>query len=250
MNRDEIQKALKLMLPAEVDEILLTLKIPQEYLTSPAAPATRAIEIIRYLEPRGRLAELEPYVISASIVSGSHIPNRTATSATAPSASDSGSSLGAIGAHSTANQTHIFVSYSHQDSKWLKRLQVHLKPLSRQGLLELWDDTRIQPGMDWRNEIDQALRRACMAVLLVSADFLASEFIVNNELPPLLDAASRRSVLILPVIVGHSLFLQHESLSKYQAVNPPSKPINTMTQHEADAVLVHLAESIIQHVRL
>ena len=42
--------------------------------------------------------------------------------------------------------TPVFVCYSHEDKKWLKRLQVHLKPMVRDGDIDLWDDTRIQPG--------------------------------------------------------------------------------------------------------
>src|SRR2546425_10101985 len=83
----------------------------------------------------------------------------------------------------------VFVSYSHKDQRWLDRLHVHLKPLERQGLVELWDDTRIAAGTIWRSEIKQAIDTAQVAVLLISADFLASDFIAADELPPLLRRA-------------------------------------------------------------
>jgi len=102
--------------------------------------------------------------------------------------------------------TPVFVSYSHRDKKWLQRLQVHLKPLVRAGDIELWDDTRIQPGADGKAQIDRALATARVAVLLVSADFLASDFVQDQELPVLLEAAERRGTRILPVILSHSLF--------------------------------------------
>jgi len=82
-------------------------------------------------------------------------------------------------------RARVFISYSHHDVKWLERLRVHLKPLIRKQVVDLWDDTRISPGMDWRREIDTALSAASVAVLLISADFLASDFIVDNELPVL-----------------------------------------------------------------
>lgn len=122
-------------------------------------------------------------------------------------------------------QNLVFVSYSHADVKWLERLRVHLKPLERQGALSLWDDTKIKPGTRWRDEIRNALEHARAAVLLITADFLASDFISTNELPPLLRAAEKRGTLILPVIIKPCRFEQTEGLSQFQAVNPPSKPL-------------------------
>ena len=70
----------------------------------------------------------------------------------------------------------VFISYSHADRKWLERLQVHLRPLIRDSIADIWDDTRIKPGDSWQLEIRKALESASVAVLLISADFLASEF--------------------------------------------------------------------------
>ncbi len=53
----------------------------------------------------------------------------------------------------TGSREKVFIVYSHQDTQWLERLQVHLKPIERQGLIERWDDTRIAPGTSWRGEI-------------------------------------------------------------------------------------------------
>ncbi|WP_437954810.1 toll/interleukin-1 receptor domain-containing protein [Sorangium sp. So ce119] len=148
-----------------------------------------------------------------------------------------------------AARRRVVVSYSHEDAEWLERLQLHLLPLARRGVLDLWDDTRMRPGDVWRTEVAHALARAHTAVLLVSAHFLASDFIMKNELPPLLDSASRGGTLILPVIVGHCLFSQVAELSKYQALNPPSRPLMAMTRADADEVLVKLATTILEDAR-
>ena len=144
----------------------------------------------------------------------------------------------------SGSRTQIFVSYSHADGDWLKRLQVHLKPLERAGSIEWWDDTKILPGMVWRDEIEKALNAAAIGVLLVSADFLASDFIANHELPPLLAAAQDKGLTILSLIVGPSQFEHTPELSRFQAVNPPSQPLIGLSKAEQETILVTLANRI------
>jgi hypothetical protein len=126
---------------------------------------------------------------------------------------------------STPSRNEVFVCYSRANKKWLERVRVHLRPLERQELLRLFDDTKIEPGTRWRDEIKAALNRARVAILLVSADFLASDFIAENELPPLLGKAERGGATILAVIVSPCGFRREKKLSDYQAVNDPSKPL-------------------------
>lgn len=128
-----------------------------------------------------------------------------------------------------ATRTNVFISYSHRDKEALERLQVHLKPEMREGNVDVWDDTRIEPGQRWREEIDEALTRAKIAVLLISADFLASDFIANNELPPLLAAAERDGLVILQVILSTCGINDHIELSAYQAVNDYKNPLDKQT---------------------
>lgn len=128
----------------------------------------------------------------------------------------------------SANRNLVFVSYSHADAKWLANMRSHLKLLERHAGIEQWDDTKIKPGTHWREEIQSALERAKVAVLLVSADFLTSDFIVTNELPPLLQAAQEHGTLILALIVRPCRFEKTE-LARFQAVNPPSKPLSALS---------------------
>jgi sulfatase modifying factor 1 len=145
---------------------------------------------------------------------------------------------------SEKKRTKVFVSYSHEDVLWLNRLKVHMQPLIRGGLVDFWDDTKIQPGMDWRDAIREAIGSAKVAILLVSADFLASEFIASNELPPLLEAAEKEGALILPIILSPSRFTRTPSLGRFQCVNPPDRPLIKVDRWEQEEVFVKATDAI------
>ena len=61
----------------------------------------------------------------------------------------------------------VFISYSHKDEEWKDRLVTHLNVLKQEGILDLWDDRRIEAGDDWKPEIENAINRAAIAVLLI-----------------------------------------------------------------------------------
>jgi internalin A len=86
---------------------------------------------------------------------------------------------------SAAARDLVFISYSHRDKDWLDRLLIFLKPHTRQNL-KVWADPYLETGGEWRRDIHSALSRTCVGVLLLSADFLASDFIYDEELTPLL----------------------------------------------------------------
>lgn len=141
-------------------------------------------------------------------------------------------------------RTTAFVSYSHADSECLARLKIHLKPIERQGLLEVWDDTKIKSGEDWRFNIERALQRSAIAILLISPDFLASDFITDNELPPLLVSARDEGMVVLPLILRPCRFARDKNLSKFQAVNAPSEPLLKLGPVEQDELYEELAARI------
>jgi hypothetical protein len=111
-------------------------------------------------------------------------------------------------------------------------------------LVDLWADTKIQPGQDWRTEIRSAVQRAAVAVLLVSADFLASDFIAENELPPLLAAAERDGVRILPVVLKPCAFADLPALAKFQGVNNLKKPLISLPESEREEIWYHVARTV------
>jgi nucleoside 2-deoxyribosyltransferase len=138
----------------------------------------------------------------------------------------------------------VFISYSHQDRRFLERLVVHLKPLEKDGRLTVFSDQNIKAGEKWRDEIGKALDRARVAILLISADFLASDFIVDDELPPLLKKAESGGTRILAVLVKASRFARDPKLREFQAINQPSKPLVEMTEGEQERTYDEIARVV------
>lgn len=138
----------------------------------------------------------------------------------------------------------VFVSYSHKDNLYLERLKVHLKPLERKSLIQLWSDNLILSGEKWKEKIQNALDNAAIAVLLISADFLASDFIVNDELQPLLKAAEQKGTIIIPVILKPCRFLREPSISQFQAINDPVNPICKLHEWEQENIYERLSQRI------
>ena len=137
-----------------------------------------------------------------------------------------------------------FVSYSHVDKECLRRFQVHVRPLEKLGEIEIWDDTKIKAGDKWKERIEAELDQAVIAVLLISADFLASDFIVDNELPPILAAAEAKGTRILPVILKPCRFSRDENLSQFQAINDPNKSLLSLDEVVQEQVWDDVAKAI------
>jgi pterin-4a-carbinolamine dehydratase len=144
---------------------------------------------------------------------------------------------------SFAQRTGVFISYSHKDKKWLTELQIMLRPLLRDGVIGVWDDTKIRPGAIWKQEIERALASAKVAVLLVSANFLASDFIAKNELPPLLSAAQKEGATIFWVYISSCLYEQTE-IEKYQAAHDVLRPLDRITKANRQAILREMCARI------
>ncbi len=114
----------------------------------------------------------------------------------------------------------VFVSYAHEDQAWRQRFEVLLTPLVRRHGLTVWTDQAIGPGRRWRPEIDTAISRSQVALLLVSADFLASDFIIDHELPALL----RHRVRLAPVLIGACRWQTVPELARVQWLHLECSP--------------------------
>ena len=95
----------------------------------------------------------------------------------------------------------LFYSYSHRDEGLRNELETHLKLLQRQGLIETWNDRRIEAGEDWKGKIDENLERAGIILLLISADFIASDYCYEKEMMRALEREKNGEAIVIPVIL-------------------------------------------------
>ena len=138
----------------------------------------------------------------------------------------------------------IFISYTHHDEAWKNRLVSQLRVLELEGEISLWDDSKIVPGDAWQGEIRAALAAADAAVLLVSADFLTSEFIREEEVPTLLRRRRDDGLRVIPLIVRPCLWQAVEWLAAMQVRPKDDQALSGVTDHQAEEELVELAREI------
>jgi internalin A len=95
----------------------------------------------------------------------------------------------------------VFVSYSHKDEKFRAELDTHLKLLQREGLLSTWNDRKIMPGEEWKGAIDNALEQADLILLLVSPDFISSDYCYDIEMAKALQRHASQEAVVVPILV-------------------------------------------------
>src|SRR5262245_1927469 len=139
----------------------------------------------------------------------------------------------------------VFISYSHADEKrWKNRLQKHLKVLERHGSLSFWDDRRVAAGQEWRAEIKAALDSANAAILLISTDFLGSNFINDEEVPAILQRRIRDGMKVFPLIVRSCPWQKVPWLEPLQVRPIDGKPLARFRGDDVDRILAELASEI------
>jgi len=148
----------------------------------------------------------------------------------------------------------VFVSYSHQDDALRQRLDVHLSLLKRQGVLEVWHDRRLQGGEHWEEAIDQALEEADIVLLLISPDFIASDYCYGRELTAALERDRRGEAVVVPLLL-HPCDWQSAPFARCQAFPRDNQPISIHPRGENAAFslvateLRRLAQSLRQRQR-
>ncbi len=135
----------------------------------------------------------------------------------------------------------IFFCYAHEDEALLNKLKTHLRPLQRRGLIDLWYDRDISAGTEWEREISNHLNTAQIILLLISPDFMNSDYCYGIEMQRAIERHERNDANVIPIILRHALW-QEEPLSKLQALPKDAKPVKSW--NDLDEALNDAAEGI------
>ncbi len=140
----------------------------------------------------------------------------------------------------------VFISYAHADEVWKDRLLVQLRAaFGVDAPVELWDDRQIGAGDAWLAEIEQALDRASVAILLVTADFLASDFIQRKEIPRLLARRGSEGVRLMPLLADACPWPRSDWLASMQMRPTDAVPL---TEHPSQSrALSEFAQEVAGH---
>ncbi len=138
----------------------------------------------------------------------------------------------------------VFISYSRKDEALKNMLLEHLRVLERFRGVKVWTDAEIPPGGMWREEIDRAMATTDVALLLVSAAFLASDFIQTAELPELLKRQTRKGLVVIPVILRECSWEDNPAIKPFQVLPKGAEPIAKHSGHKRDVALKQVASAI------
>lgn len=122
----------------------------------------------------------------------------------------------------------IFFSYSHNDEALRNELEKHLSSLKREGLIQTWHDRRIIAGDDLDISIDEHMEEADIILLLVSADFIASDYCYTREMNRALERHAQREARVIPVILRQCDW-QNTPIGKLLATPPDGRPVTRFT---------------------
>lgn len=136
----------------------------------------------------------------------------------------------------------VFISYAKADTAWKDLLVEHLGVLGKQGLLDIWDDSQIESGDEWKRAIEQAIERAKVAVLIISVAYLNSDFILGEEVSRLLQRRKKDGLRIIPILVRPC---DWEDVKWLSLILPSStEALSAKTSHDVEQHLAKLVKQI------
>jgi len=127
--------------------------------------------------------------------------------------------------------TTIFYSYSHRDEAFKEQLEIRLALLRRKGLIKTWHDRRIIPGQEWETAIENHLDEADIILLLVSADFIASDYCFGKEVVRAMERHERNEAKVIPIVV-RAVDWSDAPFGRLQALPKDAHPVTSWNNQD------------------
>src|SRR5205807_987125 len=131
----------------------------------------------------------------------------------------------------------------HKDERLAKKLNTYLGPLLREGLIEQWHDCDISAGMEWEQQINEHLNESHIILLLISPDFVDSDYCYSIEMKRALERHERGEAYVIPIILRPT-YWQSAPFGKLQALLTDGRPIRDAGWHNIDEAFLDVAEGI------
>lgn len=148
----------------------------------------------------------------------------------------------------TSKPVEVFFSYSHKDEPFREQLETHLSMLKRQGLIKPWHDRMITAGDEWKGQIDDNLNAADIVLLLVTANFLASDYCYDIEMMRAMERHEIGEARVVPIILTPVEGWMHSPFAKLQVLPKDGKPVTKW--EDRDEAFVNVAQGIRRVIEL
>src|SRR5437763_7317570 len=141
----------------------------------------------------------------------------------------------------TASAVTIFYAYAHEDERYRGQLEKHLSLLRQQGIISEWHDRKVMPGMDWARATDDHLQNASIILLLISPDFLASDYCYSVEMQRALERHKTGNTITIPILL-RAVDWKDAPFAHLQCLPRNGRPIRTW--RDRDVAFSEIAREI------
>ena len=143
---------------------------------------------------------------------------------------------------------NVFICYSHLDELLKEKLEAHLITLKRLGLISSWNDRKLVPGQNWETELDKYFLDSDIILLLISSDFIASEYCYNIEMKKAIEFHDANKKVVIPIILRECDW-EGTPFEKIQGLPKDMKPIVSRHWHTADEAFLNTIQGVKKQIK-
>ena len=136
----------------------------------------------------------------------------------------------------------VFCCYAREDQEMLKHLKKHLMPLQRSGQITVWSDTNLNAGVEWEKELHRHLESADIVLLLISPDFMNSDYCYSTEMKHAIERHDQGNVAVIPILLRATLW-RDAPFAKLQILPRDARPVRDRSWFDIDEAFNSITET-------